>query len=67
MHRFADVSEQIILTAFTEATVIEPVLILLGGGLDHIEQGLEGMIKVWGMFIEEYLQRCDRAGFNRRG
>ena len=66
MHRFADVGEQIILTAFTEATVIEPVSILLGGGLDNIEQGLEGMVKVWGMFIEEYLQRCDRAGFNRR-
>ena len=66
MHRFADVGEQIILTAFTEATVIEPISILLGGGLDKIEQGLEGMTKVWSMFIEEYLQRCDRAGFNRR-
>ncbi len=66
MHRFADVGEQIILTAFTESTVIEPVSILLGGGLDKIEQGLEGMLKVWAMFIEEYLQRCDRAGFNRR-
>ncbi len=66
MHRFADVGEQIILTAFTEATVIEPVAILLGGGLDKIEHGLEGMLKVWSMFIEEYLQRCERAGFDRR-
>jgi hypothetical protein len=66
MHRFADVGEQVILTAFTEASVIEPVSILLGGGLSKIEEGLQGMVKVWAMFIEEYLQRCERAGFDRR-
>ena len=66
MHRFADVGEQVILTAFTEAALVEPVAILLGGGLDHIDRGMEGMGKLWSIFIDEYLQRCERAGFSRR-
>jgi hypothetical protein len=66
MHRFADVGEQVILTAFTEAALVEPVAVLLGGGLDKIDQGMEGMAKLWQMFIDEYLQRCARAGFERR-
>jgi hypothetical protein len=47
--------------------VTEPVAILLGGGLKHIDRGMDGLGKLWTVFIEEYLQRCDRAGFNRRG
>jgi hypothetical protein len=66
MHRFADVGEQVILTAFTEAALVEPVAILLGGGLAQIDKGMEGMAHLWSMFIEEYLQRCARAGFERR-
>ena len=66
MHRFADVGEQVILAAFTEAALVEPVAILLGGGLDRIDQGMEGMAHLWSMFIDEYLQRCARAGFERR-
>jgi hypothetical protein len=66
MHTFADVGEQVILSAFTEAALVEPVAILLGGGLAKIDQGMEGMIKLWQMFIDEYLQRCERAGFARR-
>jgi len=66
MHRFADVGEQVILTSFTEAALVEPVAILLGGGLDKIDQGMEGMGHLWTMFMEEYLQRCERAGFDRR-
>ena len=65
-HRFADVGEQVILTAFTEAALVEPVAVLLGGGLDKIDHGMEGLAKLWSMFIEEYLQRCARAGFERR-
>ena len=63
MHRFADVGEQVILTSFTEAALVEPVAILLGGGLDKIDQGMEGQGQLWQMSVEEYLQRCDRAGF----
>jgi len=67
MHRFADVGEQVILSAFTEPALVESVAVLLGGGLEHIDNGMEGMIKLWSMLIDEYLQRCERAGFPRRG
>ena len=66
MHRFADVGEQVILTAFTEAALLEPVAILLGGGLKRIDEGMDGVARIWTMFIDEYLQRCERAGFDRR-
>ncbi len=66
LHRFADVGEQVILTAFTEAALVEPVAVLLGGGLSKIDEGMDGMAKLWSMFIDEYLQRCERAGFDRR-
>jgi len=66
LHRFADVGEQVILSAFTEPTLVEPIAILLGGGLAKIDAGMEGMMRLWSMFIDEYLQRCERAGFDRR-
>ena len=66
LHRFADVGERVILAAFTEAALVEPVAILLGGGLAKIDHGMDGMAHLWSMFIEEYLQRCARGGFDRR-
>jgi hypothetical protein len=66
MHTFADVGEMVILTAFTEAGFGEPIAVLLGGGLDKIDDGMEGLRQMWAMTIEEYLARCDRAGFPRR-
>ena len=66
LHRFADVGEQVILASFSEAQNTEPVAVLLGGGLAKIDEGMEGMAKLWRMFMEEYLQRCARAGFDRR-
>jgi hypothetical protein len=65
MHHFADIGEPVILSAFTEAALIEPLAILLGGGLAHIDRGMEGLAHLWRMFIEEYLHRCARAGFDR--
>jgi hypothetical protein len=66
LHRFADVGEQVILASFSEAQNTEPVAVLLGGGVKHIDAGMEGMAKLWRMFMDEYLQRCARAGFDRR-
>ena len=63
---FADVGEQVIFTAFTESALLEPVAVLMGGGLDKIDQGMDGLTMLWGVFIEEYFQRCDRAGLDRR-
>jgi hypothetical protein len=56
----------VILSAFTEAALVEPIAILLGGGLGKIDQGMDGMRHLWSMFIEEYFARCERAGFDRR-
>lgn len=65
MHRFCDVGEQVILTAFTEPGLIEPIAVLLGGSLKKIDEGMDGLKHLWHMFIEEYLQRCECAGFDR--
>lgn len=66
LHRFCDVGEQVVLSAFVEPALIEPIAILLGGGLEHIDKGMDGVRHLWGMFINEYLQRCECAGFDRR-
>ena len=66
MHRFADLGEQIILTALSSPGLLEPLAVLMGGGVDKIDDGMEGVSFLWGTIVEEYLQRCDRAGFDRR-
>ncbi len=65
-HRFADVGEMVIVSAFTEAALVEPLAILLGGGLPRIDEGMDGLKHLWSMFIDEYFARCERAGFDRR-
>ena len=65
MHRFCDIGEQVVLSAFVEPALIEPIAVLLGGGLKHIDQGMEGVANMWRMFIAEYQQRCKAAGFDR--
>lgn len=66
LHRFADLGEQIILTALSSPVLMEPIAILMGGGLDHIDHGMDGLEVLWGVVMDEYLQRCERAGFDRR-
>lgn len=65
LHRFADLGEQIILTALSDPCLLEPVAILMGGGLDRIEHGAQAVELLWSVLIDEYLQRCERAGFER--
>ncbi len=66
MHAFADLGEQIILTALTDPYILEPLAVLMGDGIKHIDDGMEGVTFLWATIVEEYLQRCDRAGFDRR-
>lgn len=66
MHRFADLGEQVILTALTDPCALEPLAVLMGGGVGGIDDGMEGVSFLWSTIVEEYLQRCDRAGFERR-
>lgn len=65
MHRFCDIGEQVVLSAFVEPALIEPIAVLLGGGLKKIDEGMGGVAHMWRMFIQEYLQRCKAAGFDR--
>ncbi len=66
MHRFADIGEQTILTALSEPALLESVAVLMGGSVAEIDEGMEGVGFLWSTIVEEYLQRCDRAGFSRR-
>lgn len=43
MHRFADLGEQIILTALSSPGLLEPLAVLMGGGVDKIDEGMEGV------------------------
>jgi hypothetical protein len=66
MHRFADVGELVLLSGMTDPCLLEPVAVLMGGSLADIDEGFEGIGFLWTTVREEYLQRCDRAGFDRR-
>jgi hypothetical protein len=66
MHRFADLGENLILTAFVDPCILEPMAVLMGGSVADIDEGMEGVGFLWTTLREEYLARCDRAGFDRR-
>jgi hypothetical protein len=66
LHRYADMTEPLIEAMLFEPTVLEPLAILMGGGTEDIDMGMDGVEFLWGVIREEYLQRCDRAGFDRR-
>jgi hypothetical protein len=44
---------------------IEPFAVLLGGGVDKIEDGLKKFDYIRGKMLQEYLQRCRAIGVNR--
>lgn len=66
LHRYADMVEPMIEAMLFEPNVLEPLAVLMGGGTDDIDMGMDGVSFLWGVIREEYLQRCDRAGFDRR-
>jgi hypothetical protein len=40
--------------------------ILMGGGVEHFDKGMELQGQLWRRIVNEYLQRCDSAGLDRR-
>jgi hypothetical protein len=38
----------------------------VAGSAEDIDRGMDGVAFLWGVIREEYLQRYDRAGFDRR-
>lgn len=66
MHSYADFAERAIMGAFVESTVVEPLMLLFAGSTKHIDKGMDAVKILYKVLVEEYLQRCDRAGFSRR-
>jgi hypothetical protein len=65
VHQILDVGEEAMLGLFMEPTGIEPRLILAGGGVDRM---LEGMMRTAFLFqkqVREYLHRLQVAGLDR--
>jgi hypothetical protein len=46
--------------------MVELLAVLAGGGIAHIDRGMDAVKLVWKRIVDEYLNRCDLAGFDRR-
>ena len=66
IHDQLDDAEGILLQLFSVPESVEPMAILMGGGLKHFDQGMEMQANLWRRIVNEYLQRCDSAGLDRR-
>jgi hypothetical protein len=66
LHQYADMVEPNVEAMMIEPQVLEPMAVLMAGGVKDIDVGMDGVSFLWGVIREEYLQRCDRAGFDRR-
>ena len=45
---------------------VEPLLILLGGGVDKMQEGMEKFAFIRKKTVQEYLQRCHSIGIDRQ-
>jgi hypothetical protein len=66
IHAELDDAEEILLKVFGAPESVEPMAILLGGGLAHFDKGIELQGQLWRRIVHEYMQRCDSAGLDRR-
>jgi|SRR5579863_1816004 len=66
IHAQLDDGEHILLQLFGAPEQVEPMAILMGGGLAHFDKGMELQGQLWRRIVNEYLQRCDSAGLDRR-
>jgi hypothetical protein len=66
IHRELDDAETVLLQLFGVPEQVEPMAILMGGGIDHFDKGMELQGQLWRRVVNEYLQRCDSAGLDRR-
>lgn len=66
LHVVADSFERGFATFLVNPWIVEPLAVLAGGGIKHIDRGMEAVKLVWRRIVDEYLNRCDLAGFDRR-
>ena len=58
IHEALDIAEQRVLELGATPEQVEPLLILLGGGVDHMQEGMEKFAFIHKKTVQEYLQRC---------
>jgi len=66
VHDQLDEAEKILLNLLSVPEQIEPMAILMGGGVKNFDKGMEMQAQLWRRIVNEYLQRCDSAGLDRR-
>jgi hypothetical protein len=64
---YLDTTEHVMLALLGSVEVVEPLIIICGGGLDadRVAAGRGAIIKFIRLAIREYLERVDRAGLER--
>jgi hypothetical protein len=65
VHQILDVGEEAMLSLFMEPTGIEPRLILAGGGVDRMMEGMMRTAFLYQKQVREYLHRLHVAGLDR--
>ena len=66
LHAVAEISERGFTSFLVNPFIVEPLAVLAGGGIDHIDRGMDAVKVVWRRITDEYLNRCDIAGLDRR-
>jgi hypothetical protein len=66
LHALADLTEQGIIGFCMTPFLVEPLAVLAGNGVKHIDKGMDAVRVVYQCMREEYLNRCALAGFDRR-
>ncbi len=66
LHAVADIAERSFTSFLVNPYLVEPLAVLAGGGIKHIDKGMDAVKIVWRRICDEYLNRCDLAGFDRR-
>lgn len=67
LDRSLDYLERVVINLIFSPTLIEPVVILLAGGIENArETGYSLLQMFWRKVVDEYLHRCDRVGYGRR-
>ena len=66
LHAVAEIAERGFTSFLVNPFIIEPLAVLAGGGIDHIDRGMDAVKIIWRRITEEYLNRCEVAGLDRR-
>jgi hypothetical protein len=66
LHAIADAGESVFRGFLLNPGLAEPLAVLAGGGVKHIDRGFDAVKVLWKRMVEGYLKRCEVAGFDRR-